>query len=54
MDVKFSMCLLLIVLGVTAQAAVMDGFGNPINDYRGKNCPEVRCDWPHGVCTYVY
>ena len=36
MDFKSSMCLLLIVLGITAQAAVMDG--NPINNYRAKDC----------------
>ncbi|KAL9955721.1 hypothetical protein ACROYT_G037082 [Oculina patagonica] len=36
------------------QAAVMDGHGNPINNYRGKDCSEVRCDWPRGVCTYIY
>ena len=38
MDAKFTFCLLLIVFGITAHAAVMDGHCNPINNYRGKDC----------------
>ena len=38
MDAKFTFCLLLIVFGITAHAAVMDGHGNPVNNYRGKDC----------------
>ncbi|KAL9955718.1 hypothetical protein ACROYT_G037079 [Oculina patagonica] len=39
MCVKLHLCLLLVALGFTAFA-------------QGEDLP--RCDWPHGVCTYIH
>ncbi|XP_029203179.2 small cysteine-rich protein 1 [Acropora millepora] len=50
MDVRFRLCLFLVVLVIVANANVIK---EPEKRFHPNLWRPPRCDWPHGVCSYI-
>nr|C0H690.1 RecName: Full=Small cysteine-rich protein 1; Short=Amil-SCRiP1; Short=SCRiP1; Flags: Precursor [Acropora millepora]DAA06482.1 TPA_inf: small cysteine-rich protein 1 [Acropora millepora] len=50
MDVRFRLCLFLVILVIVANANVIK---EPEKRFHPNLWRPPRCDWPHGVCSYI-